>query len=270
MRTGIVLAMGLAWTAALGAQEPPKPAPAQPAPAAKEPLEATIVAIKGTVDVKRPEDKDFVPAERNMKLKKGSEICTAVASNATLLLTGNVKVVVKPLTQAKIEDLAKQGGAVNADVNLKFGTIEVDIKKGDLKADMKVTAPNSTTSVSGSFGWVRCYAAGGGGQVTLHTESGSWNLSLPGLGLDQGIEGAGVGNEQGDLPGDLDYIFDSGKFLDFFGKGKDELYQGKFSVKAGDLNPWEVPLFEYGGTGPASPKHKKPAILPPPPSPPFP
>ncbi len=264
-RLAIVLALGLA------VQEPPKPPAApQPAPAAKEALEAVIVAFKGTVDVKRPEDKDFVPAERNMKLKKGSEVCTAVASNATLLFTGNVRVVVKPLTQARIDDLVKQGGAVNADVKLKFGTIQVDIKKGDLKADMKVTAPNSTTSVSGSFGWVRCYAAGGGGQITLHTDSGTWSHFLPGLGLDFGVEGESALNEQGDLPGDLEYRFDTGQFLDFFGKGEDELYQGPFTVKAGDRNPWDVPLYEFGGTGPASPKHKKPAILPPPPRPPFP
>jgi hypothetical protein len=263
MRISIVLALAL--PAALAAQqEPPKPAPAA------EAVEATLVALKGTVDVKRPEDKDFVPAERNMKLKKGSEICTAVASNATLLFTGNVKVVVKPLTQAKIDELAKQGGAVNADVNLKFGTIEVDIKKGDLKADMKVTAPNSTTSVSGSLGWVRCYAAGGGGFVTLQTQSGTWNQFVPGLGLDFGVEGAGAANEQGDLPGDLGYAFASGKFLHFFGKGKDELYQGKFNVKAGDAHPWDVPFFEFAGTGPSSYKHRKPAILPRPPNPPFP
>src|SRR5882672_8111248 len=79
-------------------------------------MEATLVAFKGTVDVKRPEDKDWVAAERNMKLKKGSEICTSVASTATLLLTGNLKVDVKPLTQAKIDTLAKSGDAVNADV----------------------------------------------------------------------------------------------------------------------------------------------------------
>src|SRR5436190_2923013 len=82
----------------------------------REELEATLVAFKGTVDVKRPEDKDWVAAQRNMKLKRGSEICTSVASTATLLLTGNLKVDVKPLTQAKIDALAKAGDAVNADV----------------------------------------------------------------------------------------------------------------------------------------------------------
>jgi len=72
----------------------------------REDFEATLVEVKGTVDVKRPEDKDWVAAARNMKLKKGSEICTSVSSTAGLLFTGNVKIDVKPLTQAKVEDLA--------------------------------------------------------------------------------------------------------------------------------------------------------------------
>src|SRR5687767_9618037 len=99
------------------AQEPPKE------------LEAVVVSFKGTVDVKRPEDKDWTAAERNMKLKKGSSICTSVASTAELLFTGNVKVTVRPLSEASIETLAQGGGQVQTDVNLKFGTIEVDIQK---------------------------------------------------------------------------------------------------------------------------------------------
>ena len=79
------------------------------------------------------------------ELKKGSELCTSVASTASLLLTGNVKIDMKPLTQAKLEDLAKLGSDLNADLKLKFGSIEVDIQKGDLRSDMKVSAPNSTS-----------------------------------------------------------------------------------------------------------------------------
>jgi len=255
----VLLLMG----GALVAQEPPKADAAKP-----QELEATLVALKGTVDVKRPEDKDWVPAERNMKLKKGSEICTAVASSAKLLLTGNLTVDVKALTQAKIEDLAKAGAKVNADVKLKFGAVEVDIQKGDLRSDMKVTAPNSTTSVSGSHGIVKAPASGGGGHVTISTSSGTWSHFLPKFDLSQGIEGEGVGNDQGDLPNDLNYFFSTDQFLNFFGKGKDELYQGGFTGKAGDPHPWDIPLGEFGGTWPGSPKHRKSAGLPLPPPPP--
>jgi len=245
------------------AQDPPK-APAAPAEKREE-LEATLVAFKGTVDVKRPEDKDWVPAERNMKLKKGSEICTAVASTAKLLLTGNIQVDVKALTQAKVEDLAKAGGKVKADVNLKFGAVEVDIQKGDLKADMKVTAPNSTTSVSGSHGIVWAPAKGGGANITLSTTSGSWTFHLNDKDTDKSIEGEGKANDQGDDAHDLYYKFSTDKFLDYFGKNKDELFQDGFGKKAGDFHPWDVPIGEWAWNWPCSPKNRKQGALPLPP-----
>lgn len=239
-------------------------------PAKAEALEAVVVSLKGTVDVKRPEDKDWVPAERNMKLKKGSSICTSVASTASLLFTGNVKVTVKALTEASIDELAKGGGAMNADVNLKFGTIEVDIQKGDLRTDMKVRSPNSTTSVSGSHGFVHAPASGGGALLSLKTFSGTWTHTPGKLGLDFAVEGAGGVNPEGDLPQDGEYKFKTDQFLDFGGKGKDELYQGKFGFKGGDTHPWDVPFYEFANTGPANKKHKKPAALPLPPGPPGP
>jgi hypothetical protein len=241
-------------------QEPPK----------KEELEAVVVALKGTVDVKRPEDKDWVPAERNMKLKKGSSICTSVASTASLLFTGNVKLTVKALTEASIEDLAKGGGAMNADVNLKFGAIEVDIQKGDLRTDMKVRSPNSTTSVSGSTGIVRAPASGGGALLSLRTFSGTWTHAPSKLGVEFAVEGAGGVNAAGDLPQDRDYTFRTDQFSDFGGRHPSELYQGRFGQKAGDAHPWDYPFYEFANTGPASKKHRKPAALPLPPGPPGP
>lgn len=249
----------LCLAAAAVAQEPPK----------KEDLEAVVVTLKGTVDVKRPDDKDWVPAERNMKLKKGTSICTSVASTASLLLTGNVKVTVKPLTEAKIEDLAKGGGTLNADVNLKFGTIEVDIQKGDLRSDMKVRSPNSTTSVSGSNGIVKAFASGGGALISLKTSTGTWTFTPKKLGVEIPVEGKGGANDAGELPQDRDYNFKADQFLDFGGRSKAELYRGRGS-KGGDRNPWEIPFYEFANTGPANPKHKKAAALPLPPGPPGP
>jgi hypothetical protein len=229
----------------------------------KEDVEATLVSFKGTVDVKRPEDKDWVAAERNMKLKKGSEICTSVASTATLLLTGNLKVDVKPLTQAKIDTLAKSGDAVNADVKLKFGAVEVDIQKGDLRSDMKVSAPNSTTSVSGSHGIVRAPATDGGCRITLRTTTGTWRHDASQVGRD--ITGEDVADNFGNQLRDFRIIADSHDFLDFWGRSKDELYQSRFNRKAGDSDPWDVPFYEFVNQGPNSGRVKRTSLLPLPP-----
>jgi hypothetical protein len=252
MKTLLALVLTAAALQAAPPQEPKK-----------EDAEATLVSFKGTVDVKRPEDKDFVPAERNMKLKKGSEICTSVASTAKLLLTGNVQVDVRPLTQARIEDLAKAGGDMNADLKLKFGAVEVDIQKGDLKSDMKVSAPNSTTSVSGSHGIVRAPATDGGCRITLRTTTGTWRHDASQVGRD--ITGEDVADNFGNQLRDFRIIADSHDFLDFWGRNKDELYQSRFNRKAGDQDPWDVPFYEFVNQGPTSGRVKRTSLLPLPP-----
>jgi hypothetical protein len=252
MKTLLALVLTAAALQAAPPQEPKK-----------EDVEATLVSFKGTVDVKRPEDKDFVPAERNMKLKKGSEICTSVASTAKLLLTGNVQVDVRPLTQARIEDLAKAGGDMNADLKLKFGAVEVDIQKGDLKSDMKVSAPNSTTSVSGSHGIVRAPATDGGCRITLRTTTGTWRHDASQVGRD--ITGEDVADNFGNQLRDFRIIADSHDFLDFWGRNKDELYQSRFNRKAGDQDPWDVPFYEFVNQGPTSGRVKRTSLLPLPP-----
>ena len=229
----------------------------------REDFEATLVEFKGTVDVKRPEDKDWVAAARNMKLKKGSEICTSVSSSAGLLFTGNVKIDVKPLTQAKVEELARLGNTLNVDLKLKFGSIEVDIQKGDLNSDMKVSAPNSTTSVSGSHGIVRAPATEGGCRVTLRTTTGTWRHDASEV--ERPIFGEDVADNHGNQLRDLRALGDSHDFTDFFGRNQDELYQGRFAGKAGDPNPWEVPFFEYANNSPTALRSKRASTLPLPP-----
>jgi hypothetical protein len=229
----------------------------------REEFEATLVEVKGTVDVKRPEDKDWVAAARNMKLKKGSEICTSVASTAGVLFTGNIKIDVKPLTQAKVEELAKLSNTVNVDLKLKFGSIEVDIQKGDLNSDMKVSAPNSTTSVSGSHGIVRAPATEGGCRVTLRTTTGSWQHQASEV--ERAIFGEDVADNHGNQLRDLRALANSHDFTDFFGRNRDELYQGRFAAKAGDPDPWDVPFFDYANNSPTAPRSKRASTLPLPP-----
>jgi hypothetical protein len=247
----------LVLTAAMALAAPPQEA------TKREELEATLVAFKGTVDVKRPEDKDWVAAERNMKLKRGSEICTSVASTATLLFSANLRIDVRPLTQGRVDDLAKLGDTVNADLKLKFGTVEVDIQKGDLKSDMKVSAPNSTTSVSGSHGLVRAPATEGGCRITLRTATGTWHHDASDVGRD--IFGEDVADNYGNQLRDFRIIADSHDFVDFWGRNKDELYQSRFNRKAGDPDPWDVPFWQFVNDSPTTGRLKRTTVLPLPP-----
>ena len=232
-------------------------------------LEATIVAIKGTVDVKRPSDKEWVAAERNMKLPRGAEICTAMSSSATVLITGRIQVDIGPLTQTRIELLVESKKGVEADLNLRFGTIEVDIQKGDLRADMTVATPHSTTSVSGSRGIIRAPASGPGHIITLRTFSGTWSRKSLRTGITSWLEGSRVTNDFGEARRDLTYRYSTHQVMNFFGRNASELYQDPFSVKGGDPNPGLAPLFEQSSTfNPINGVFTQPAGLPLPPPPP--
>lgn len=234
------------------------------------PPEAVVVSVKGTVDVKRPADQDWVPAQANMKLEKGASICTSVASSAELLFGGQVKLLVRPLSEASIEELARAGPVNAADVRLKFGTVEIDIQKGELRADLKIREPHSTTSVSGSKGIVRAFATGQGVLLSLRTSTGSWVFTPRKMGVDFPIEGAGAANLDGDLPQDLDRRFDIELYLWYFGRGAHERHRGRFGVPSAPAVPWDVPFYEFAGTGPVSGRLRIQGTLPTPPGPPGP
>jgi hypothetical protein len=170
-----------------------------------------------------------------------------------------------------LETLFKEGGAVNADVQLKFGTIEVDIQKGELRADMKVVAPNSTTSVSGSRGRIRACCSGGRPRwVTFRSFTGTWQHRVLNRGLDFVFSGTGVANNWCDTRRDLFYLSQTSQFMNFFGRTANELYQDSFSIKAGDFNPDFRPMFEFRNPQyfPAAGVFQGPSILPGPPPPP--
>ena len=128
---------------------------------------------------------------------------------------------------------------------------------------MKVSAPNSTTSVSGSHGIVRAPATDGGCRITLRTTTGTWRHDASQVGRD--IFGADVADNFGNQLRDFRIIADSHDFVDFWGRSKDELYQSRFNRYAGDQDPWDVPFYEFVSQGPTSGRVKRTSVLPLPP-----
>jgi hypothetical protein len=274
MKHTAVAVLAILAAGRLGAAQEPR----EGQPPARE-LEATIVALKGAVDVKRPEDKDWVPAARDMRLRKGSEICTAVASSATLLFhgapgtAGRLTVEVRSLTQVRVEELVRVGPSVNAGVQLKFGAIEVDIQKGDLKADMKVAAPNSTTSVSGSHGLVRAPARQGLSQwVVLEVSSGKWAHFTGLLELAFAVEDYGWLTNWGLSDRELAFVDFLWQAWGYPGRRPEELGISIFDVGANPIDPFLVPPYEV--VSPRRPAggvfYGQPSIPLPPPPPPNP
>ena len=83
--------------------------------------------------------------------------------------------------------------------------------------------------------------------------------------MDRPITGEDVADNFGNQLRDLRAMSDSHDFIDFFGRHRDELYQGKFPGKAGDANPWDVPFFDAANQGPMGPRVKRASALPLPP-----
>ncbi|MBL7127801.1 MAG: hypothetical protein ISS16_02330 [Ignavibacteria bacterium] len=107
------------------------------------------------VDIKKPGG-DWVPARVGDTLKPGDKISTAF--NTFVLI--ECKICTKPkqtfileqLTMITIpEDCYEKGGPPGLEGELKFDVdkMKIDIKKGDLKADLKVSMPNPVAGVRG-------------------------------------------------------------------------------------------------------------------------
>ena len=163
MKTAAALVMGTGALLLLGSgsafarhrlmlpQDAPAAAKADPATLKDGSLTAVIVSLEGTVEVKRPKtDADFIEAKKDMELPEGTEISTGYGSKAQLAMTGQILVEIPSLTQVAIDKLLLGKGKLDSNLNVKFGTLNIDVKKGVVKTDLKVSTPNATTSVTGT------------------------------------------------------------------------------------------------------------------------
>ena len=221
---GLVLACGSAF-----AQDPPKQDPPKQDPAAKPPdqdppkpqeeeYEATLAEFKGVVDVKRPEDKDWVEAVKNMRLPKGSEVCTGANSTAVIVAGKGLVIELKPVTMASLVTLIKKAKEQKVDTVLKFGSADIKLEKTEVVADFRIATPAVTTSISGSHGILRAWATRGARLISLRIFEGRWGRYMKAGGT---AETGGPGdamNDHGDLSTDLNYDY-LNQFRGFGGEG---------------------------------------------------
>ena len=89
-----------------------------------------------------------------MTLPIGSNVSTGYDSEITLGYTpvppcDNRTVTIKSLTQVNVEPGVFNQTFIETKLKLDTGTINVDVKKGELKTDLKVATPNTVTGISG-------------------------------------------------------------------------------------------------------------------------
>ncbi len=146
----LVLIIGLlSLCVYLGAQDP---AGKEATPEIKDGLlEVTIDDFRGTVEVKEDLNKDWVKAQKGMKLKEGAKVSTGFRSKVSLLFTDNSVFVVKSLTQMTITRFLQEKDTIETKIKLRIGNIRLKVKEDQpVKTDLKVTTPNATCSVRGT------------------------------------------------------------------------------------------------------------------------
>ena len=152
------------WVLAAGA------AAAQSARQDKKPVDMKITELKGTVDVKRPGDKAWGKGSKDMMLPAKSEIATGLKSSVTLTGAGRIKIVLQSVSYLKLTSSSISKIAASTKLDLKYGVLDINVKRTAVRADLSVRSPNATTSVSGTG--FRCIALGKGvnprGRVVNH------------------------------------------------------------------------------------------------------
>ena len=174
--------MGLGQEKPAGAPAAPAPAaaPAIPvsAPKAAEIKEApaagattvTVADLKGSVDVRPSADKAWTPATVGMKLASDWEISTGVNGRALLRFEDNSEVLVQRLTEMKISEFSRTPAEVKTRLQMKYGAVRIQVKKGTAANDFRVASPTGTASVQGTKIEEFSYYRGLGGRLVMGNE----------------------------------------------------------------------------------------------------
>ncbi|MBI3099264.1 MAG: hypothetical protein HYY93_13640 [Planctomycetes bacterium] len=122
---------------------------------------ATITSVDGAVDIMRPGDSNWVPAQPGMELDQATQISTGPDATVLLSLQNGTEVEVGSLTQGEVAGFAVASIGPEQKRQTDIGSMKVEVRKGALKTDLKVRTPNSTASVSGSSAEVDYYPDSG-------------------------------------------------------------------------------------------------------------
>jgi hypothetical protein len=112
--------------------------------------EAHIQEVNGTVEIKGPGETQWKAARQGQRLERGAMISTGFRSGA-LIVIGNSKLRVQPLSRLSVEELAAGGKDEKVDINLRAGQVRATVQPppGGQTA-FTVRSPMATASVRGT------------------------------------------------------------------------------------------------------------------------
>lgn len=117
---------------------------------AGQPLEATVVSVTGTVEVKLTPEADWQAAQPGMKVPQGAQICTGVKSKVELDFQGHSVVVIRRPSIVRVDRFLMDEKAVHTRLHLKVGSLRAGVVKERIASDFKITTPAVTLSARGT------------------------------------------------------------------------------------------------------------------------
>jgi hypothetical protein len=130
------LLLVLTWASALGvfAQE----------------QEAEIVAVIGTVEIRRAGAETMLTATAGMKVRNGDLVATGFRSAAQLKI-GDTILIVQALTRLTLDEIISRGGGNAAGITLRSGRIRAEVTPPSERTDFTIRTPSATASVRGDI-----------------------------------------------------------------------------------------------------------------------
>ena len=119
-------------------------------PAAGQPLEVTVVAVKGTAEVKLTAEAAWQSVQQGMKLPVGATICTGVMSRVDLDFDGHAVVTISHPSIVRVDRFLMTDKAVETRLHLKVGSMRAGVVKEQIASDFKISTPVVTLSTRGT------------------------------------------------------------------------------------------------------------------------
>jgi hypothetical protein len=112
--------------------------------------EVLVQELTGTVEIRLSEDSPWVPAKVGMRLEQSAVISTSLQSSAVILI-GQSKILVRPLTRLTIEELSALQNTEQVGLFLRTGKVRAEVTPPtNGRTNFTVRSPQAVNSVRGT------------------------------------------------------------------------------------------------------------------------
>ena len=152
LRGAVILLSLLTCATPVFAAEPATSATSAPssAPADATSLSATIIAVKGIVQVRTGDDQPWQKATVGMVVNEGAEFRTGLRSAVQFHIEPDQTITLDRLGTVKVLQAYQQKNKVTTDLGVKYGRTRYDIQAADLQHQSTIHSPGSTLAIRGT------------------------------------------------------------------------------------------------------------------------